>query len=412
MPLLFRIYTENPLLGNVPETRAAAATAHSLVRDGDLALNEYGIGGDDYARRWRNGRIYGIEPVASSLTFVPLFLRYQHLAPALLPIEAPNEVAAQVAILTLVVLLFWLLRTTTPARAMIAAATIALATSFRTISAAGLWQHTSGALWLTIGLFLWSAAPARTRAYPFAAAALAIATTCRPILVPAPLLLLADAWLVTKAPRRVATVSTALVLGAGLIALYANWRLHGSLLGGRVEIVSTIGSTHAVDAYFRFSMANLAGLLFAPSRGLFVYSPVLLFAIPGLVRCFRRSSPSPHRMASIAALAIFVLYGFIATWWGGWVFGPRYMTDLLPFFGLWLALGPAPRRARALVSAAFVATVVWSVLVQQLGASAYPCGWNELPVSIDQAPGRLWRWNDTELARCARKLVRPSEEAG
>ena len=35
---------------------------------------------------------------------------------------------------------------------------------------------------------------------------------------------------------------------------------------------------------------------------------------------------------------VFGFYAVVETWWGGFVFGPRYMTDLLPFFALWLAL--------------------------------------------------------------------------
>jgi hypothetical protein len=109
-------------------------------------------------------------------------------------------------------------------------------------------------------------------------------------------------------------------------------------------------------------------------------------------------------MISVAGILVFVLYGFVATWWGGWVFGPRYMTDMLPFFALWLARTPLPRRGRVVAAALFVATLGWSAWVQELGVRAYPCGWDANPVSVDRAPGRLWRWHDTEIARCRAAL--------
>jgi hypothetical protein len=407
-PLLVRLYTTNPLLAWVPETVSVGLTAQSIVLEGNLGVQEYlpklGPSADqDYALRWRGADLYSIEPVAVSLTFAPLFLAYrpQPASPWALTF---NTVAAWVATTALVILGLWLLAITSIPRALLATGIVGLATCFRTITAAGLWQHTAGTLWLTLGLGLWSYATCRPSLYPLAGVALATATACRPILVPAALLVVVDAW--RSGTPRGRWLTAAWVIGIGTLALYANWRLHGSLLGGRVAIVSGIARTHAVPAYFHFSLVHLAGLLAAPSRGLFIYSPILLFALPGLWCSFAATAPPPLRWISISAVLIFMLYGFIATWWGGWVFGPRYMADLLPFFGLWLALTPLPRRGRPLVAVLFVVALAWSVGVQQLGVAAYPCGWNESPKSVDQAPERLWDWRDTEIARCWAALSR------
>jgi len=105
-------------------------------------------------------------------------------------------------------------------------------------------------------------------------------------------------------------------------------------------------------------------------------------------------------MRLLLGVTTFVLYGFITTWWGGWVFGPRYMTDLLPFMALWLVRTPLPRRARPAVALAFVAALAWSLWVPELGVRSYPCGWDAHPANIDRAPERLWRLHDTEIARC------------
>ena len=206
-------------------------------------------------------------------------------------------------------------------------------------------------------------------------AALAIATICRPTMLPAALFIVFDAW---RQPRgsRIAFSTLAVVASIGMLGLYANWEIHGSLLGGRAEVVATIAETHAVPSYFSFSVTGLVGLLISPSRGLFVFSPVLLFALPGMSRCLRAPTEPSLRLMTLAGLSTYFLYGFIATWWGGWVYGPRYMTDLIPFFALWLAICPQPRRGRVVWGLLFGVAFAWSVWVQHLGASRYPCFWS------------------------------------
>ena len=67
-----------------------------------------------------------------------------------------------------------------------------------------------------------------------------------------------------------------------------------------MTLVSDPQRFHAVATYFSFSPRHLAGLLVSPSRGLFVYSPVLLLAIPGLLRCLRRDASAPSRLMASA----------------------------------------------------------------------------------------------------------------
>jgi hypothetical protein len=405
--LLHPLYTLNPRLGWVLETTSAGLAAHSLVREADLDTREYFPGSAPgryagYALLWRGDALYSIEPLASILTFAPFLLPHRDAWPvAAFPQRIFNAAAAHVAMLTLIAMGVWLLSVTSPRRALASTFVIALGTSHWTTSAAGPWQHTSGALWLVAGLFAWWHAPGRASLYAVAALATALAAACRPILLPVSLLVLVDSWLVTRAPRRVALASTALVVAIGCLALYTNWYFHGFLLGGRMTLVTDPQRFHAVDSYFSFSLRHLAGLLISPNRGLFVYSPVLLLAIPGLLRCLRRDASPPSRLISIAGLAVFALYGGVSTWWAGAVYGTRYMTDLLPFFALWLARTPLPRRGRTTFAALLAVSCVASVWVQHLGATRFPCSWNKSPVHVDRAPERVWSWSDTQIARCA-----------
>ena len=407
-PLLVRFYARNERLGAMPETVSAAVTAHAVVRRGTLDVSEYYPAaefprGRMYAVRSEGERLYGIYPVASSLTFAPFFLPYRAL-PAdgfRLRWRVFLSVASQVTVLAVILLAAWMLALVSVPRALLVTAVIALASSIRTINAAGLWQHTAAVPWAIAGLALWGLADVRPRLYPVAGAALAIATACRPIFVPTALLVV---WSALRCRRGPGLVTAAVVAAIGGTALLANWQLHGALIGGQAAMVRSISETHAVASYFDFSPWNLVGLLVAPSRGLFVYSPVLLFALPGVSATLGRSARPAERLITIAGLTMFVLYGFIATWWAGWGYGPRYMTDLLPFFALWLARTPLPRRGRPLAALTFVAAFAWSFGTHELGVRAYPCGWDAFPVSVDVAPERLWNVRDTEVARCWRVL--------
>ena len=108
---------------------------------------------------------------------------------------------------------------------------------------------------------------------------------------------------------------------------------------------------------------------------------------------------------SVAGVLVFLLYGFVATWWGGWVFGPRYMTDMLPFFALWLARTPLPRAGASRSRSLFAAALGWSIWVYELGVRAYPVRLGRATRSPSTAaPSRLWSWRDTEIARCLAAL--------
>lgn len=411
-PLLARFYAQNARLGAVPETISAGVTAHALVHAGTVDVAPYYPRAEFprgllYGVRAEGERLYSIEPLASSLTFAPLFLPYRDLPPQDFRLRWPlfQTVAARLTTLTVLLLAAWLLTLVSVPRALVVTAIIALATSMRTIAGGALWQHASAAPWLVAGLALWSWAPRHPWLHPCAGVALALSTACRPIMVPAALLVVWSAMRDAR-PRMIGVITAGVVAAIGGLALFGNWHLHGSLLGGRAAIVDAIAGTHAVESYFGFSLWHLIGLLAAPSRGLFVYSPVLLFALPGLARSLAASAPAEERLMSVAGITMFVLYGFITTWWGGWVFGPRYMTDLLPFLALWLARTPLPRRGRGVAALLFAVTLAWSLWVQELGVRAYPCGWDSFPTNIDQTPARLWRWRDTEIERCWTALSR------
>lgn len=77
----------------------------------------------------------------------------------------------------------------------------------------------------------------------------------------------------------------------------------------------------------------LLRVLFFPYRGLFFYYPVLLLSFAGLYYMYRK-----QRTEALFILSIFVIFAYANSvywyWWGGFVFGPRFMLPMIPFLTL------------------------------------------------------------------------------
>ncbi len=89
---------------------------------------------------------------------------------------------------------------------------------------------------------------------------------------------------------------------------------------------------HSMGVHF---MEGLFGILLSPSRGIFVYSPMLALLL-GLTAGYWRSIP--QRALVITALSIIGAVAVASAahpeWWGGNAYGPRLLSDAIP----WLVL--------------------------------------------------------------------------
>ena len=112
---------------------------------------------------------------------------------------------------------------------------------------------------------------------------------------------------------------------------------------------------------------GLPGLLVSPGRGLFVYSPVLLFAVFGALRGWRTPL---YRWCAVAAAAYIVSAANSLAWHGGESFGARRIVDVLPLLAVLLV--PALEALRAQKWRWLYGTLLaWSVFVQLLGTAAW-----------------------------------------
>lgn len=105
-----------------------------------------------------------------------------------------------------------------------------------------------------------------------------------------------------------------------------------------------------------------------------------------------------------------ILYALWYSWWGGWCFGPRFLTDALPLLILLLVPTWNWFRGRPFWKVVFILTAIYSFAVQCAGSLWYPRGKpDSYPQPIDRDnrlfQGRLWSWRDSQLSRIVREGI-------
>lgn len=261
-------------------------------------------------------------------------------------------------------------------QALVIALAYGLGTCVWSTSSQALWQHGPTELFIAMGAYHL----VRLRHGDWHAAALGLAlgaaTLCRP--TSALIVLAVGAYLVI-ANRRQAFIFAAAGAPLALFLLAYNQHYWGSPLAfGQTEITNVAESKTGKPEIWQTPIPlGLAGLLVSPSRGLFVYSPFLLFAVAGYAQAWRSPRYAALRPLSLAITAIWLLESRHFDWWSGWSYGYRHIVDTVPMLVLGLIPQAEPLRRSRIWKSTFAILLVWSMMVQFLGAFAYDFrGWN------------------------------------
>lgn len=262
----------------------------------------------------------------------------------------------------------------------------AFATTAFSVAARGIWQHGPSLLFLTIGLWLLTRGGRVSVA--LSGLALGFAVFNRPvnILLVAPLAV----YVLWRHRRAFLPFCAAAAIPAALMAWYS---IHywGTL--------TTLGQYPSGDWFLGRFGPGLAGLLFSPSRGLFVFTPLFLFSFVTIAAVLRHPARDPLLAMMIPGIPLTILlYTQWWAWWGGTSFGYRLLTELVPFLVIFLAVGWERWFAtRRFLYPLLGLAAVLSLYVHFLGAFYAPCG------PDDQR--RLWSWRNGELAHCTDKFA-------
>ena len=256
-----------------------------------------------------------------------------------------------------------------------------LATSVRTVASQALWQHAgvhlavAAALWLVLDERPLSGA----RAF-VAGLALGLGTVARQT----------TAIALAGILSRHTFLRSVAGFGIGIIPL---------LVYNQIAFGNPFEQGYGSKPFDTPIPMGLYGLLLSPSRGLFVYAPYLVFAVVALVLAWRTPCEVAARLRGfgIAGLATLLLYATYTEWWGGRVFGARFLDDLAPVLFAALAWGIGHGLLdRALWRRFFWVGAGWSLVLFNAAALVYDQKWDTDPVNVNFHPEKLLDWSDPQ----------------
>jgi hypothetical protein len=131
-----------------------------------------------------------------------------------------------------------------------------------------------------------------------------------------------------------------------------------------VRFGSPLDTGYSDEGFTTPLYVGLYGLLFSPGKSIFLYAPVTLLSVPGLVHLWRRHWAEAGLAGGVAMVTL-VYYAVWWAWYGGWSWGPRFLVPALPF--LVLPLG-ALLLDRVWARWALAPLALAGVVVQVLGA--------------------------------------------
>jgi hypothetical protein len=391
----------------------------------------------------RGGGHVSMYPIVAPLLVTPLY------APAALYLalrgwpeesleqlgEVMEKIAASCVAAVASGLMFLLLRRRMRfSRALLLAVAFAVGTETWVIGSQALWQHGAAELLLVAALLAVTGPPTTAR-LAVAGLACGLVIGDRPMDLPlaGAVALFAPLW----AGRRAGWFLLAAVLPVALIMVY-NLTTLGELLGGYQMVAKQAQYPYFVHPIGR----GILEILFSPGKGLFPFTPFLLFLPLGLGRVLKAEDhveplpvpdakrPRTHRAATPApppswawgdrgegaasagwprwrpvrwalagrdrALAVCLLAGLVAQvvlygpteWRGGSAYGPRFLTDMLPM-AIWL-LAPVVESLRGAGLVLFAAAVTFSTAVQAIGAFCYPRGGSDEHINVEHSSLPGW----------------------
>jgi hypothetical protein len=360
-------------------------------------------------KRGRDGHDYSGYPILMPVLLTPLyipagvFLDIRHMPVERLVLLArivEKLSASLIAALSVAAFLALAEKLTNRPAALLLTVVYAFGSQTWSTSSQALWQHGSSELAIILGLFCFLWALEHPDRY-LPAVLMGVCAGCSVAFRPTNgiffLVLTGYVLLSRWSPAR----KGAFAFGA--VPIPAAYLIFNLLVFGHAFIVVS----DAENGFARGSLFHgLPGLLISPSRGLLIFSPVFLFAAVGTYLWFRdgrKWHPEIYGTCLLVAVAHLIVISRWRGWTGGFNYGPRLLTDVVPC--LVILMIPALRLVETSRGwkLAFASALLVSFTVQAIGVFFYPNGrWDALPQPLNRQRERVWNWKDNQIVRSAR----------
>lgn len=202
-------------------------------------------------------------------------------------------------------------------------------------------------------------------------------------------------------------------LTSALPCLIWNWIHFGNFTGGYGLVFRDIPAYHFNAEHF---YTAFLGTFFSSGRGMFIYSPILIYAIPGFLSFFKYRRGADEKLLfllTVSSCLILISYCFYYVWWGGYSYGPRLTSETLPVLCILVSYhiehiklehikSTKIKVSHLLKKTLFVGSIVFSVFVQFVGAFSVDYLWDAIPLSSDIHRYRFWQVHDSKIERSSR----------
>jgi len=390
------------------DTCPAMLTAISLVTVGDCNLDEFCRDGpvrrkiEETGRlplflQRQGGHIYSSYPAGMVAFALPVAALsrvvggdFDH---PMVAIRLEKVAAALVGAIGVGLFFLLALHLAPPTPALATTAVLAAGSAMFSTIGQGLWQHGGIIVWsLVVLLVEFRGEGRRSRGGTLLQGlACGMMPACR--LTAAVFLLPFGLWVFARSPRRALAIAGVAALSCLPWAL-GYWAIYGSPFGPSTN--QMVGN--AWTASIRWP---LVGVLTSPGRGMLLYQPWVVLAPLAFVPAVRRAAArrgcdgGPAGWPWFCGAAILFHVGLVSAWtvwWGGWCWGSRLVSDVLPLCAL-LALRPITVLSRLDSGRRLVLTLAIAGLLMQIPSVYLGSGvWNRL-ADVDQHPDALWSWS-------------------
>jgi hypothetical protein len=303
-------------------------------------------------------------------------------------LSAAKVHASTLVALSAIFIFFIATRFVSTGQALLISLSYGLGTCVWSVSSQNIWQQTVNLFFIIIGVFFLLKVEKKSAFGAWSGLMFGAAMACRMT----SLLLLVSVFVYLVLYHRRSAVYFALTacIFPALIAWYNYYYFDSPFTFGQSVVGEelAIEKTGNPDVWQTPLWYGALGQLISPSRGLFVFSPFLIFSFWGIFRVWRDPAYRVLRPLTVGAIAIACIQFKWFDWWGGWTYGYRPLVDLVPLLMVFMIPVISTIVRYKLVLSIFSLTLAWSVFVQALGAMSYDkAGWNERVAHSVLLPG-------------------------
>lgn len=344
--------------------------------------------------RFAKGHFISTYPVSTGIVSLPFFvhLAFKNTLPEKYQLAITSKLTASIlTALTVVVVFYTALLFQTHRTSFILALIFALGTHAWSVSSQDLWQHGPSILFLSVGLYLICYGQKHSHFISYAGIPFGI-SVCIRISNLVPVIIIAFYIFIYF---RTAFVRFMIFLGLFILAL----ETYSLIILG--DLTAMGQALHFQQSFSGLPLDVFVTHLLSPNRGIFFYTPMLIFALYAL-----SVNPISNPLLVcliVAALSIITIFSYWSNWWGGVSYGYRIISDAVPFLFLVIIVEWRRIWSSKLKKVLFSIFLAWSIFVQFTGAFGNDTGWYDKSRFKNNGVMAAWEFNNTQIGYILKK---------